>query len=349
MKKIYTHLTTLALMLIMISSLISAQKRVIFVGSASTYDGITRQSEIDIMDSIADWGFDVEYWSSAQVSGGELATVYPDYDGIVVSEWVGSSSVNNLATDNYQLPIVTMEGYVHKVSRWDWIVDDATEFVHSSGGLVENNVIVIEDDEHYITRPFDVGDEITWTNAETNEAIEQSSVNVTGAMESQVMFTGLAKSKAHEEDFWNLVAVDEDELPNRVVVWGVIGTGLDASQLGVYGGTPDFYFILKRACQWAFDEMDNVGVEEVAREGFDVSIFPNPASERIIVRFQSPAYGTADASVYNVTGQLVHVRKLDVFNGRNFFELSAGDFAPGVYHLGIGINGRTDFTKIVVQ
>jgi hypothetical protein len=350
MKKIYTRITAVALMVMLVAVAAMGQKTIAFIISAADYESIDNQSEIDINDSLLSWGFTVDIWSSASIQNGDMMSFYPDYDGIVISEWVGSSSVNHIGEDGYLVPVVCMEGYAPRDERWNWISDNTTQFIQASGDAPQT--IVIQDNSHYITEIYNQGDEIDWSDP-VGAGITES-MGVCSWAEDKVTYSHkLAKNKSHiteYPDFWHMVAIDEDILPNKVFMWGMIGTGLDNDALDVHGGTVDFYAILHRACQWAFDDMPAVGVEkEVASPTFELAVFPNPAAGRVIFRFESPVYGPAVATLYNVTGQQVDVYRQDAISGKNFIEMDVADLAQGVYQVGLELNGRLEFVKLVVQ
>jgi hypothetical protein len=329
-----------------------SQKKLMFVGNAADLESTTYQSEIDLFDSVTAWGFTPEYWSSSDISAGGLESFYPDYDGIFITEWVGSSSVNNIGTDNYQLPIVSMEGWSHRVDRWDWITDNDTEFYQSTDEDSEDDTkIIITDNSHYITSIFDLDQEVTWTTVP--EPIVLADVNPSSAKEVNVEWeAALAINKSHSamDGMYTMMTVSDETLPNKVFMWGIVAMGLDGEGLGVNGATPEFYTILKRACQWAYDEMENTAVEDVRNKpSFELTAFPNPASERVVVRFESPAEGAGVASLYSITGQRMDEFNMNVIPGRNYLELRAGDYAPGVYHLSLEMQGRVEYVKIVMQ
>jgi len=350
MTKIYKSFTAIALMLMFISTGFS-QKTIMFVGRSTSMDALTYQSEQDLFDSLTAWGYAPEYWSGAEIQAGGLEAFYPDYDGILVSETISSSQVNNLAADGYPLPIVNMEGYVPRDGRWNWLTDNEAGFIHTPedpGGTEEDQFIIIKDNNHWITRNYNIDDEIRWTTGEIDNPAIIRSVSF---IEEIVTFSSkLAISKAHADmsDFWTMVAIDDDVLPNRVFLWGMHATGLDAETMGVSEGTAEFFQIVRNACEWAFDGKD-VGVKEVPKDVYELAAFPNPASERVIVRFNSPVHGQALATLYNITGQRIDILSKDAVAGKNFIEMSAKDYAPGIYHLGLELNGHTEYLKLVIQ
>jgi hypothetical protein len=304
--------------------------------------------EQDIFDSLAAWGYVPEYWSTS-----DLALLdYGAIDGLVIAESVGSSSVNSVASDGYLKPIVSMEGWSPKVARWDWITDDATQFYQTESGtqVADDNIMVIKDNDHYITKIFNVDDEIPWC-ANTDPTL-QANISPNSWAEVNVHYTAkLAVEKNHyslHPDFWNMVAIEPPDLPNKVFMWGVIQTGLDGDGT-MHLEAPEFFIILKRGCDWAFDEMEPVGLNELKQESFKLLAFPNPAMDRMAIHFNAPRPGEATANLYNITGQLVASFNKTAVTGKNFIEFRASDYAAGVYHIGLEINGHTEYTKVVIR
>ena len=144
MKKIYARIASIIMITLLVSVTASAQKKVMYVISSADLESTGYQSELDINDSLLTWDYIVDPWSSADISAGGLEAFYPDYDAIVISEWVGSSSVNNIAADNYQLPIVCFEGYAPRDGRWNWISDNDNMFNQASGDAVDADVMIMQ-------------------------------------------------------------------------------------------------------------------------------------------------------------------------------------------------------------
>jgi len=347
MKKIYTRILTV-LFVALVAAAPAISQNIMYVISGDDLETTPYQSEKDLADSMLTWGYLVDPWNSGDINAGGLEAFYPDYDGIVISEWVGSSSVNNIAVDNYQLPIITFEGFGPRDGRWNWISDNDNMFNQASGEAVDPHILIIEDASHYITQGYSQGDEVPW--CDPSQITE--TIGVTSWAEDKVEYSyKLAKNKAQAAEFpefWHIVAVEDDVLPNRVVMWGCIGTGLDNGVLDISAGTPEFFGLFHRACEWAILGMD-VGVEQEAATVFEMAAFPNPAADRVIFRFESPVFAPAVATLYNVTGQQVETFRRDAVSGRNFIEMDVAGYAPGVYHVGLELDGKREFLKLVVQ
>jgi hypothetical protein len=74
-----------------------------------------------------------------------------------------------------------------------------------------------------------------------------------------------------------------------------------------------------------------------------LNVYPNPASERVIVELPSSAQATG--SVFNTTGSLV--KTIDSFTAKT--EVSVSDWTPGVYFLHLQSEENTSIIKLVVE
>ena len=359
MKRLYTRLFVLSLALCVFASDGFGQKPVLFVGRDGLGD---YQSDQDLFDSLTAWGYAPEFWDS----NGEYATGqdadfnpldYANYEAMFINETVDSKAMARFATDEggYPLPCVNLEGYCVATGndRWAWLNDNGTELFQtaSSGGTGDDQVVIIKDNTHYITQIYNIGDEVPWSGATiASDIAANCPVSI---KEVEVTYDGkLAQMKSHvgQADFWNMVTVDDIEgSGNKIVYWGVNHIGLNGeAQDGSYG-TEEFYTIIKRMCAWAFDDAGSNSVEQLKKDRMEMVAFPNPASERVTVRFRTEMPADATAVLYNVAGQQVDMFHQRTRNGKNFMFLDANKYPAGIYQLRLDVEGETSVTKVVIQ
>lgn len=358
MKRFYTRFFTVLVSLILLGTTGFSQESIMFVGRDETM-GQYWGSDKDIFDSLAAWGYVTDaatnYWPNSEVESAEsLVDFYGDYDAIVINESVDSKAMGVFGADNYALPIVVLEGWVVATSsdRWAWVDDDADIYqTPSAGGTADDNSIVIKDNSHYITQGYNVDDEVPWSTGVGADQAEIRPVSIKEGSEPAFSHKlAIMKSHATEADHWNLIAIDDTELPSRVVYWGVNAIGLDGGESQfLHIGTPEFYKLLKRSIEWALGAGGGSSVNELERESFSLAAFPNPAADRLILRFEAPRPGKAVATLYSITGQRVDIIEKTAVSGRNFIELRASDYPAGVYQLGLEMEGRTEYLKLVIQ
>jgi hypothetical protein len=81
----------------------------------------------------------------------------------------------------------------------------------------------------------------------------------------------------------------------------------------------------------------------------DLSIYPNPATDKLNVKFNTSTADNFDITMYNVTGQAVYKETLPNFMGSYSNELNINDFAQGVYLMQIKSSKGAITRKVVIQ
>lgn len=354
MKKIYTRLCIVSLAMLIFAADGFGQKSILLVGRDGLGDW---QSDQDINDSLTAWGYLPDFWDSNTDYTTGVGLDYGNYDGMVVSETVDSKVMGKHAADGYPLPCVMMEGWVvsNTNDRWAWIDDAPTELFQTPefGGTADDQTLVIKDNSHYITQDFQIGDELIWSVA--TEASDVEEIRPVSVKEVNVTYSAkLAQMKSHQSqsDFWNMVTVDDIESTgNRTVFWGMNANGLNGAEVnGASGsyGTPEFYMLLRKSVEWILGEDGGTAIQEFRNRPFELVAFPNPASERLTIRFRSPG-GESTATLYNMAGQTMEVLHKSTVEGNNFLFLDAGDYPSGIYQLQLDLGGEKAVTKVVIQ
>jgi hypothetical protein len=357
MRKIYARLLTLSLAMMVFAADGYSQASILFVGRDNLGDW---QSDQDIYDSLTAWGYWPEFWDSNTDYTTGVGLDYGNYDGMVVNETVDSKVMGKHAEDGYPLPCVIMEGYAVATGsdRWAWIDDNATELYQTpdASGTADDQVLLIKDNSHYITQEFQVGDEVIWSSADL--AADIAEIRPVSVKEVNVTYDlKLATMKSHDSQagFWNMVTVNDIAgNGNRTVFWGINANGLNGSEntataaAGSFG-TPEFYNLLKRSVEWILGAGVGTGVEVSRTNAFELVAFPNPATERVTVRFRANSTAFATATLYNMAGQTVDVFTRATVEGNNYLFLEAGNYPAGIYHLNLDVNGERAVTKVVIQ
>jgi hypothetical protein len=93
---------------------------------------------------------------------------------------------------------------------------------------------------------------------------------------------------------------------------------------------------------------DPVSIKEVENIN-DLAIYPNPASDKLNVNFNTSTPDNFEITIYNVTGQVVYKETLNNFIGNYHNELNIADFAQGVYLMNIKSSKGAATRKVVVQ
>lgn len=361
MKRLYFRLITLSLAMMIFAADGLSQKPILTVGRES---GGPYQSDADMVDSLTAWGYDPILWTSEEFQDKIDANFndlnYEDYEGMLILESVDSKAMAAFGTtDDYPLPCINLEGYAVNSGndRWEWVDQNNDELFQTAGGEAteDDQVLIIKDNSHYITQVFNLGDEVPWSAAtEATDIANNCPVSIAEANVSFDGKLGQMKSHAGEANLWNLVTVDEIGGPgNKMVFWGVNHVGLDGAvdpgPSGSYG-TPEFYTIVRRSLEWILDETGG-GVSVEAREAdlLELVAYPNPASDRVTIRFRSSLAQPYTATLYNVAGQQVELLQKQTHAGRNYLFLDANKYPSGIYQMRIDMEEGTAITKVVIQ
>jgi hypothetical protein len=91
-----------------------------------------------------------------------------------------------------------------------------------------------------------------------------------------------------------------------------------------------------------------VSIKEVENIN-DFSVYPNPASDKLNIKFNTSTADDFNITIYNVTGQEVYNETLNNFMGSYYNELTINDFAQGVYLMQIKSSKGAITKKVVVQ
>ena len=358
MKKNYTRFLLIFIALAIFSTDGYNQSHILFVGrdNLGAY-----QSDVDLIDSLRSWGNTCEYIGSGTYEQGldsaGNAIDYNNYDAIFINETVDSKSMRAFGSEavDYPLPCINLEGYCVSESneRWAWLADAANElFQAASGeGTADDLVLVIGDDQHYITYNYTEGDEVAWSAA--TEADDIAAVRPVSIQEVNVTYDaklGTILAQQTEADFYNFVAIDEiGGAGNKMIYWGLNHAGLNGVDQTKSLGTPAFFDLIKRSCEWAYEDAVVQSVEAPQFENLELVAFPNPASSYITVKYYVMNEASVTATLYNMAGQQVDVFTDMAKYGKNYLILDAKKYRSGIYNLKLDTGSETAFTKVVVE
>jgi len=85
----------------------------------------------------------------------------------------------------------------------------------------------------------------------------------------------------------------------------------------------------------------SVGLKEITKEPSIISVFPNPASEYIIVNSQTKQ----DIFIYDLTGKVVKQFKAQ----NSEFKIEVGDLEKGIYLVKVGTVNGVATQKLVIE
>ncbi len=83
------------------------------------------------------------------------------------------------------------------------------------------------------------------------------------------------------------------------------------------------------------------GINSFAPLAYNISLFPNPASDNINIAFTSEESGKAELKIFDVNGkQLQGVSEVAILPGDNRLKVNTNELAPGVYFMSIYMNNQ---------
>jgi hypothetical protein len=82
----------------------------------------------------------------------------------------------------------------------------------------------------------------------------------------------------------------------------------------------------------------------------EFTVYPNPASEAVTVRFSSETENSPYIiRMYDMVGRMVMINNGETTEGDNQVELNIGSIAKGIYIVSLEENGLVNKLKLVVQ
>ena len=94
----------------------------------------------------------------------------------------------------------------------------------------------------------------------------------------------------------------------------------------------------------------NLGEDEITDNSLSFDIFPNPASDKINIRFYQDNIGKANILLFNALGQLVYSDQVFVNDCLSEHVINVDNLPKGFYFLKItNADGLTDTSKVVVE
>jgi len=92
-----------------------------------------------------------------------------------------------------------------------------------------------------------------------------------------------------------------------------------------------------------------IAVNDLLNENTAVFIFPNPASEQLVIRIFSRSNQMIVLQLFNALGEVVRKEVVHAHVGENYFFLPASELAEGNYLLMTSGNEFSDIKKVIIQ
>ena len=87
-------------------------------------------------------------------------------------------------------------------------------------------------------------------------------------------------------------------------------------------------------------------IRETGLEGSAFSIYPNPASNKVIIANNRKISGAISTGIFNIQGQLLIYAE---FHNQDMFRLDVNSLSPGIYLVKIQTSAGVEVEKLVIQ
>jgi hypothetical protein len=89
------------------------------------------------------------------------------------------------------------------------------------------------------------------------------------------------------------------------------------------------------------------GVESIAPEQLEISLYPNPVKDFAKVSIQSKQSSSAQIQVISTNGQTVYLENIEILQGENTINLNATDYKKGIYLVRIQTDRKVSVSRFV--
>lgn len=348
MKKNYALRFTWMLALMLASLMVVAQpdvdKTIIVVGAD---DGTARAEDQVMIDSVSQW-VNVVYMGSGEFNDATYDDLYGEggtnADGVLISESIGSTGVPNFALrDNYPVPVIMMEAAtftddLESTEKWPLLLPGGGIWGYASPEDVDVQWRIMED-MHYITEEYNIGDMISYAGS-----ADRGVPYLHDLSPYHVILATAAR-----EDGGDVAEFVQDQAIAMAYIEDPEILFINVAYTYLAEGTDDFYNILHRGVKYMFNAHP-VGVDQMLTNEFDLSVFPNPATDDAAVRFSAEAGKNVSVNLFSLTGALIgNVYTGISAAGENVIHLNTGDYSSGLFLVELQIGSRIAYSKFILQ
>lgn len=347
MKKNYALKISVFLTAFMMSfaMLAQVQKTLIVVGG--NVDQPNAEDQV-MIDSLEKWVTDVYYLHMDEFNNAIIEELYEEdgygAEGVIISESINSASVGNFGLDEYPVPSIVLEGVFtgdqSSTEKWPLLLEDGGIWGYGTPEYVDVQWKIVET-QHYITENFSNGDIINYAPEEGRGVPYIHGV----AVPHQILAVAARENGGNDvPDFVQDEAIAMAELPDQ----GILYMNVAYTYLAV--GTEEFYDILHRGVEYMFDAYaDNTSAREISSDNLKLQVYPNPARDKVTVRYSARDKGKASISVINLAGKEVYQKREDAVFGINASKIDAHQFDKGIYMVRVCINDQVSHQKLFVE
>lgn len=93
----------------------------------------------------------------------------------------------------------------------------------------------------------------------------------------------------------------------------------------------------------------SVDAEDINKDYFDVNLYPNPASDFVVVAVTSPTETEVQISLRSIDGRIVQTLSTQVNSTQSIETLSIGNLSSGVYLVEVRTEDKLSIRKVIIQ
>ncbi|MFZ4546932.1 MAG: T9SS type A sorting domain-containing protein [Bacteroidales bacterium] len=91
------------------------------------------------------------------------------------------------------------------------------------------------------------------------------------------------------------------------------------------------------------------GIDEFALNSLEATVFPNPATDKVVVSFNLSANAKVNIRIVDLTGREVLNLSENAVNGSNKFKVDVSGFTKGMYVMQTTVNTKLNVTKLILK
>jgi len=101
-------------------------------------------------------------------------------------------------------------------------------------------------------------------------------------------------------------------------------------------------------CKFKFEPVTRILSENNNPQGFELKQYPNPFNNSTVIEIVSPAAGQAHIAIYNIRGQLIEFKELDLSPGTNRYHFNADALSSDIYFCRVTTESGFVITKKMI-
>ena len=90
-------------------------------------------------------------------------------------------------------------------------------------------------------------------------------------------------------------------------------------------------------------------IDDVSANKLDTKVYPNPATDKIKVKFNASKAGMAEVVVTDIIGKVMIKNDCSLTVGENILDINTESLNSGIYMIKTTVNGSTNVSKVIIK